>query len=256
MIGTIGGRGARDNRVRRAIVGAYAAAVLLASSTPATGQPAASQSRQLQVVTSEELRLWSLGQASLNLRVGTRHRLVGRIRSIDRAPSGSPLLIFTGVEALLGSSFNQEILEQLRPNMYVAADCRISARGEAMLQPVSDCNNLEVVPAVSADEYNSAYDQNQFSADRQFNQKLVVVYGKVRLVDRLVGGPHIGDSYVSFETENGFSDVVAIVSDDARGMIATFASVDEPAVMLCRGGRRWNLVGSVGLNECRFLQNY
>eukprot|EP01035_Chromulina_nebulosa_P008045 gene8045-10884_t len=55
----------------------------------------------LKTITSEELRLWAIGQAKLRIAIGQRYRVVGKIRGIGMADDGSPQLGFTGIDVNL-----------------------------------------------------------------------------------------------------------------------------------------------------------
>jgi hypothetical protein len=203
-------------------------------------------------VTSEEVRLSDLRRGDLQLTAGQHYRVVGRIRSLDATSAGLPRIVFTGLHAVLSPGFDRGAVESLEPNDYIAVDCVFTKPKDNIFPLLDGCTNLTRVTTVSAPEYEAAYDQNPFRADSKFKDRDVVIYGEVRLTSKLVDGR----DYVDLHAQKGFSAVTAILAPEARQMIPEYAKRDEIAVMLCRGGYRYNLVGSVGLKDCRFLQNY
>jgi hypothetical protein len=202
-------------------------------------------------ISSEEVRLWYSGEANLELAIGRRYRVVGRVRRISEADDGSPQITFTGLNAVLAPDIDRTVLERLTPDTYLAVNCQLT--NSVTLHPVmDDCKRLTPLTTISADEYRAAYDENVFRADGAFKDKELVVHGKVRLTGKLTSG----EDYVSMGTQKGFSDVVAIIPYDSGTLLPGYAKVREATVMFCRGGHRWNQVRSVGLSDCRFLQNY
>jgi hypothetical protein len=206
----------------------------------------------VRTVTSEEIRLADREQGLGRLNSGAAYRFVGRIRTIGISEDGLPKITFTGIEAVLNAGYDRRAVENLVPDTYIALECRPSPSREGLFIGLRQCSNPQAIQTVSADDYRAAYDRNPFQADSTFKDQEVVIHGTVRLRSRL----NDGSDYVSFTTQGGFSDVVAIPSTDSRPLANEYARVGDVAVLYCRGGARWNLAGSIGLRECRFLQNY
>ena len=195
-----------------------------------------------------------IGQGHFKILEGQRYRVVGKIRSVGATDDGQPKIIFTGIEARISPTVDRNKLEALAPDQYVIVDCQYPRRdkNEAVFAILDDCTSIEQLPALSADEYKAEYDKNMFHADSLYKEQTIVVYGITRLVDNLA----TGQRYLSFSTENGFSDVVGIIALEDLSLVPGYAKKRDAAVMVCKGGKRWNSVGSIGLDECHFLTNY
>jgi len=201
-------------------------------------------------ITSEELRLWDIGQAKLRFAVGQRYRVVGKIRSIGMADDGAPHIIFTGIDVYLPRDFDRKRLEALVPDRYLAVDCQVTKRADHVFLILNQCDRIGDVPDMSADTYKVAYDRNLFKADSLVKDKYIVVEGLVREKSKLT----TGENYISFVTQDGFSDVVAVIDPEDRSLFGNY-EIGRRAAILCRGGARWNPAGSLGLKSCRFLTN-
>jgi hypothetical protein len=178
--------------------------------------------------------------------------VVGKVRGLAATDAGLPTIGFTGLEALLASGYDQSFVEDLNPSEYVSVDCTFTEPKSSIFPVLDRCTGLSRPTVISALEYETAYDANVFRADRRLKDKEVVIHGEVRLVAQLIDGR----TYVELHARKEFSAVTAIISPAAKRMIPEYAKEGEKAVMVCQGGYRYNLVGSVGLRNCRFLQNY
>lgn len=224
------------------------------------GEAAAGQDQSAQVeapdippsVTSEEVRLSDLGQGDLKLTKGDVYRVVGRVRNIAADPDGSASITFTGLILKVAKGDSMALVKQIKPDTFVEADCIWKGVDTGIFPEMTGCTNLAFPQTLSAEEYEAVYAENVFSADEKLKDRPLIIFGTVRLVAKLTNG----DDYVSLEAQPGFSDVTAIVAPSNRTMIRSYAKPDNLAVMYCRGGYRYNQVGSLGVNACRFLQNY
>lgn len=221
-------------------------------STNAERRQTASGDGGPKTVTSEEVRLSDIGQSSLQLTVGKRYRIVGRVRSLQTTEGGLPRIIFTGSHAVLDKNFVLSAVESLEQGEYVAVDCTFTKPDNNIFPLLDRCDNLTKIISVSAAEYKNSYDQNPFRADSIFKDQYVVVHGEVRLADKLTDGR----DYVAIHAQKDFSDVTAILSSEAKQMTLDYAKVGQMTTMICYGGYRYNQVGSVGLKDCRFFENY
>jgi hypothetical protein len=212
---------------------------------------ARAESNMARTVTSEEIRLAERGQSGIHFDSGVNYRFVGRVRVIGVTETGLPKITFTGIEAVLRADFDHQLVESLAPDTFIALECRLSSSRVGPFIRLENCSNPDTVQAVSAEDYRTAYDRNPFRADTRFKDKEVVIHGIVRLRSRL----NDGSDYISFTTEGGFSDVVAILNPASRRLESDYARVGQVAVLYCEGGARWNLAGSIGLRNCRFLEN-
>ena len=229
----------------------WTAPLLLSFWVAACGAESAPPVR-IETVTSEEVRLSDLGQSEQTLVQGRTYRVVGRIRNIQMAPDGSPTLGFTGLILKVEKGRELEAVRQIRPGDYVEADCTLVGVQSGIFPEMNGCRNLAFPTTVSAEDYEAAYSANAFSADDNLKDKPLVIFGTVRVVGKLTSG----EDYVSLEAQPDFSDVTAIVTPTNRHLMKTYAKMGELAVMYCQGGYRYNQAGSIGVTDCRFLQNY
>lgn len=206
----------------------------------------------VEVVTSEEVRLSDLGQGNQKLVQGRTYRVVGRIRNIQAAPDGSPTIVFTGLVLTIEKGLELDTIKQMTPGDYVEADCTWVGSQSGIFPEMNGCRNFSFLTTVSAENYERTYSDNAFSADDELKDRPLVIFGPVRLAGKLTSG----EDYVSLEAQPGFSDVTAILAPTSRPLIRTYAKMGELAVMYCRGGYRYNQIGSIGVTDCRFLQNY
>jgi hypothetical protein len=203
-------------------------------------------------VTSEEVRLSDLGQSKQKLVQGRTYRVIGRIRNIQAAADGSPTITFTGLVLRVEKGQELGTVKQMKPGNYIEADCTLIGVQSGIFPEMTGCRNLAFPTTLSAEDYEAAYSDNVFNADDELKDRPLVIFGPVRLVGKLNGG----EDYVAVEAQPGFSDVTAIVTPANQPLIRTYAKVGELAVMYCRGGYRYNQIGSIGVTDCRFLQNY
>lgn len=234
------------------MIASVASAYAIVGGVGVHAQQGATPTATPKTFTSEEIRLADIGQGDAVVTVGKRYRVVGRIRSIEADDAGSPRIVFTGLRASLGQDVDRNVIERLSPGMYVSVSCTFTKPDDNIFPLLTRCTDIAQIAKVSAAEYEVAYDQNLFRADSMFRDKEVIISGEVRLISKLIDG----QTYVSLHARRDFSDVTAVVSSDAKGMISEYALAGKLAMMLCRGGYRYNQIGSVGLKECRFLQNY
>ncbi|MBX9882871.1 MAG: hypothetical protein K2X73_12950 [Sphingomonas sp.] len=205
-----------------------------------------------ELITSEEMRLADSGQSSFKLLPGKVYRVVGRVRNISVTQSGQPQVQFTGFGATLDPA-SADAAKSVDADAYVALDCPYQSHdGNTELQ-LDHCKNLQSVPSVSAQEYVQSYENNAFKADAEYKDKEVVISGKLRLKDKLIDGRDYLDIIA---VPPDISSATAIIAPEARAMSDGYATVGSLTVVLCQGGYRYNEAGSVGLKDCRFLQNY
>ena len=165
---------------------------------------------------------------------------------------GLPQIGFTGLNAVLDKGFDRKAVENLSPGGYVALDCTLTKTAVSIFPVLRECTHVQSITAVLADAYETAYEQNAFKADNIFKDQEMVIHGEVRQNGKLISG----EDYVELMTGNGSGAVTNIISTDSEALIREYAKVGDAAVLACRGGYRYNLVGSVGTRDCRFLPNY
>lgn len=216
----------------------------VASSTPVKVDP--------EWITSEQFIQSDFGNSAYPLQIGKIYRIVGKVRNVSVADGGLPQVGFTAFSARL-SQGAAGAAKDIDSGTYVAVSCAYSKRGDQDSELVlKDCDNLQPIDTVSADDYEKQYQDNAFKADQRYKDNYVVVSGKVSQQAKLIDGK----DYIDLETDGGLGSVTAIVSPEARAMTADHGKVGDTAVMLCVGGYRYNEAGSIGLNNCKYLQNY
>lgn len=228
-----------------------AAPALIALLMSACGKPGAPEAK-IETVTSEEVRLSDLEQSPRKLTQGQIYRVVGRIRNIEAAADGSPSITFTGLVIKVPKGQELARVKQMKPGDFVVADCTLAGVKGGIFPEMTDCHNLTFPTTLSAQDYEAAYSDNVFNADEKLKDKPLVIVGNVRLVSKLTSG----DDYVALEAQPGYSDVTAIVAPSNRPLIRSYAKSGELAVLYCTGGHRYNQIGSIGVTDCLFLQNY
>lgn len=219
---------------------------------PACGQSQPAPADAPPSVTSEEVRLSDLGQGGPKLTKGKVYRVVGRVRNIQADPDGSPSITFTGLNLKFAKGRDMATVKQMKPGDFIEADCTWVGVTTGIFPEMTGCTSPAFPQTLSAQDYEAAYAENVFSADDMLKDRPLVIFGPVRRVAKLTSG----ENFVAIEAQPGFSDVTAIVAPSNRSLIRGYAKPGELTVMYCRGGYRYNQMGSIGVNGCRFLQNY
>jgi len=221
--------------------------LLLVASLPIT---AASIGRApaLQTTTGEEISLWGVGRLNRQLMVGRTYHVIGRNMGVLVTDKGLPLIGFPGLNLTLSKGFDRQRVERLLPGNYISANCVLTKTGEHPFPSLDRCTDLKIVPTVSADAYAEAYQNNMLKADSLFKNQDIILLGSVRGVGKLL----TGENYIDLTVGDGFAQVTSIMSADAMPLIHEYAQVGATTVLACRGGYRYNRVGSVGARDCRF----
>lgn len=220
-----------------------------------TTKPAASSSPvkiDPEWITSEQFLQSDSGNSAYPLQIGKPYRIVGKVRNVSVSDGGLPEVGFTGFSARL-SQGAAEAAKDIDSGTYVALSCTYTKKDNQDFSLVlKDCSDLQSVDTLSADDYEKQYQNNAFKADQRYKDKFFVVFGKVSRNAKLLDGT----DYIDLETDGGIGGVTAIVSPEARVMTSDHGNVGNTAFMLCIGGYRYNEAGSIGLNNCKYLQNY
>jgi hypothetical protein len=203
-------------------------------------------------ITSEQFIQSDFGNSAYPLQIGKPYRIVGKVRNISVSDGGLPEVGFTAFGARL-SKGAAEAAKDIDSGTYAALSCVYTKRDNQDSELVlKDCNDLQPIDTVSAEDYEKQYQDNAFKADQRYKDNYIVVFGKVSQQAKLIDGK----DYIDLETDGGLGSVTAVVSPEARAMTADHGKVGDTAVMLCTAGYRYNEAGSIGLNNCKYLQNY
>lgn len=201
--------------------------------------------------TSEEMRLWALGDLRTPLKWNARYRVVGKLYGIRANEQGLPELRLYNIGAVLDRGVDLTTVAALNPGDYVSVVCDLSHElGPKRPPMLKHCSDLRAIPVVSSYDYWREYERNPFRADALYKDKDVVVHGKVRLTGKLT----YGEDYVSLNADkDGMADVVAVIYTTSIKLIPKYAKLGRETALYCHAGKRWNLAGSVGFDGCRFL---
>lgn len=203
-------------------------------------------------ITSEQLIQSDFGNSAYPLHLGATYRIVGKVRNIGVAEGGLPQIQFTAFSARLANEAAQTA-KDIEADSYVAVSCVYNKRDRTDPELIlKDCTDLQPIDTVSAESYADLYQRNAFKADSRFKENYIVIFGNAVLQDRLLDG----QDYVDLEAQKDFSSVTAILSSEARAMNNDHAKMGDMTVMLCVGGYRYNEAGSIGVKDCKYLQNY
>ncbi len=201
------------------------------------------------VITTEEVRLWSIGQAKLAIRDRSRYYIVGKISHIGSAADGSPSISFGGVTATFPRNFARARMEALVSGRYVVVDCEVAKHRTNMQALLQQCVRVQKIRAISANGYETAYARSERSArnaDNIFASRYFIVLGRIY---------EKGRGYIYLETRYWGEDdyLVAGISRDNLQLSHEYYNLGDRAVMLCRGGQRQPGQMKPDLSECRVL---
>jgi len=203
-------------------------------------------------ITSEQLTQSDFGNSAYPIHFGAIYRIVGKVRNISVAEGGLPQIQFTAFSARLANEAAQTA-KDIDAGSYVAVSCVYNKRDNTGSELIlKDCTDLQPIDTVSAESYAELYEGNAFKADGRFKDNYIVIFGNAVQRDKLIDG----QDYVDLEAQKEFSSVTAILSPEARAMSNDHAKIGDLTVMLCVGGYRYNEAGSVGVKDCKYLQNY
>lgn len=203
-------------------------------------------------ITSEQLIQSDFGRSAYPLRIGAKYRIVGKLRNVSVASDGLPQIQFTAFSARLSQQAAKSA-SNVDAGSYISLNCVYTKRDDPDSELVlKECDELQPIDTVSAKDYAEQYQGNAFKADERFKDSYIVVFGNVTQRSKLING----QDYIDLEADKDFSSVTAILSPEARAMSDENAKIGDMAVMLCVGGYRYNEAGSIGLNDCKYLQNY
>lgn len=203
-------------------------------------------------ITTEQLIQSDFGNSAYPLHLGATYRIVGKVRNISVAEGGLPQIQFTAFSARLANEAAQTA-KDIDADSYVAVSCVYKNRDDTDSGLIlKDCTDLQPIDTVSAESYADLYQGNAFKADGRFKDNYIVIFGNAVQQDKLIDG----QDYVDLEAQKDFSSVTAILSPEARAMNKDHAKIGELTVMLCVGGYSYNEAGSIGVKDCKYLQNY